>query len=116
MIKINTVSPTKTLIEECDISTLDDLRKALTYKDTSVSFNLKKLKENKWLQANYPDTYRKRLKELEKKISNCMLKYDTQLGKHWFNPGSIPYLKGFSFEEINNIKYPEVKKIPWRKI
>ena len=115
MIKIKTVSPTKTLIEECDSSTLNLLCKELTYSDTSVAFNLKKLKENKWLQLNYPDTFRKRKQELEKKLSTCMLKYDHQNNIHFFHPGSIPYLQGFSFEELEKISYPDFRKIAWRK-
>ena len=115
MIKIKTVSPTKTLIKECDSNTLNLLRKELTYSDTSIAFNLKKLKENKWLQLNYPDTFIKRKQELEKKLSTCMLKYDYQENSYFFHPGSIPYLQGFSFEELEKISYPDFRKIAWRK-
>lgn len=115
MIKINTISPTKTIIKECDTETLNLLRKALTYSDTGVAFNLKKLKENKWLQSNYPDTFRKRKAELEGQLSTCMLKYDSNSNNFWFHPGSIPHLKGFSFEEIEGLNYPESHKVAWRK-
>lgn len=115
MVKIKTISPTKTLIEECDTATLNSLRKGLTYKDTGVAFNLKKLKENKWLQSNYPDTFKNRKAELESQLSTCMLKYDSNSNKFWFHPGSIPYLPDFTFKEIDGIKYPESRKIAWRK-
>jgi len=115
MIKINTISPTKTLIENCDTETLNLLRKALTYSDTGVAFNLKKLKENKWLELNHPDTFKKRKAELEGQLSTCMLKYDSNSNNFWFHPGSIPHLKGFSFEEIGGVKYPESRKVAWRK-
>lgn len=114
MIKINTVSPTKTIIEECDSNTLDLLRKNLTYQNTSIVFNLKKLKENKWLQANHPEAFNIRKKELEKKLFSCMLNFDSSLNKFWFYPGSIPYLNNFSFKEESNIEYPVPKKVPWK--
>lgn len=116
MIKIKTISPVKTIIEECDTATLNLLRKALTYSDTGVAFNLKKLKENKWLEANHPHTFKVRKAELETKLSTCMLKYDDNYKKFWFNPGSIPHLKEVSFEETTHVNYPEGRKIAWRKV
>lgn len=115
MIKINTILPTKTLIEECNEYALDILRKELTYNDTSIAFNLKKLNENRWLQSNYPDTFRKRKAELQSKMSTCMLKYDNKVGKYWFHPGSISYLKDVQFDEKIKIQYPESHKMAWRK-
>ena len=115
MIKINTISPTKSLIEKCSPEQLELLRKALTYSDTSVAFNLKKLNENKWLQVNKPNVFNERKRELEKNLSTCMVKYDDTYKKFWFHPGSIPYLKGFDFEEIQGLEYPESRKVAWRK-
>lgn len=114
MIKINTISPTKTIIEKASPEELLDLKKALTYKDTSVAFNLKKLKENRWLQSNYPDTFKKRKKELEGQLSTCMLKRDGD--KLWFHPGSLPYINGLDFDQDVTLEYPESRKIAWRKV
>jgi superfamily II DNA or RNA helicase len=113
MIKINTISPTKTIIEKASPEELVDLRAALTFKDTSVAFNLKKLKENRWLQSNYPDTFRKRKQELEGQLSTCMLKKDN--GKFWFHPGSLPYIRGLDFDQNVSLEYPESRKVAWRK-
>lgn len=115
MIKINTISPTKTVITDCPTETLNMLRKDLTYNDTSIAFNLKKLKENRWLQANHPDTYNARVAELQGKLKSCMLQYDRQVDGFTFHPGSIPYLTDYNFKETNSISYPKGRKIPWRK-
>jgi superfamily II DNA or RNA helicase len=115
MIKIKTVSPTKTFIEECDSNTLELLRKALTYNDTSVAFNLKKLNENKWLRLNKPHIFNVRKKELESNLSTCMLQYDSNINKYWFYPGSISYLTDFTFKETKEVEYPESHKVAWRK-
>lgn len=115
MVKINTVSPTKCYLENPSPEVLSKLKTALTYRDTSVAFNLKKLKENRWLKMNHPATYQARTKELEANISTCMLKLDSSNGKYWFNPGSIPYLPDFTFEDTSSLKYPEARKMPWRK-
>jgi superfamily II DNA or RNA helicase len=115
MIKINTISPTTALIPNCDTETLNLLRKALTYKDTGVMFNLKKLNENRWLQENHPDTYKARKAELEKQLVSCLLKFDKDHGCFSLHPGSISYLDGFNFREDNQVKYPEPRKFGWRK-
>jgi superfamily II DNA or RNA helicase len=114
MIKINTISPTKTYITEGSIEILSMLRKDLTFSDTSVAFNLKKLKDNKWLQQNHPATYDARVKELQAKLKTCMLKRDED--GFSFHPGSIPYLSGYDFIETGDgIQYPVGRKMPWRK-
>lgn len=115
MIKITLETPTKCYLENFTSEEILLLRKNLTYKDTSATFALKKLKENRWLQSNFPDTFLQRKKELESKLKTCMLKFDENQ-KLWFHPGSIPYLANrFDFDILNRISYPEAHKMLWKR-
>jgi superfamily II DNA or RNA helicase len=113
MIKITIQNPTKCYLETASPDEVSNLRQSLTYSDTSAAFNLKKLKENRWLKQNKPHTWETRVKEVEAKLKTCMLKSEN--GKMWFHPGSLPYLSGYSFDISSNIEYPEPRKIPWKK-
>ncbi len=116
MIKINIQNPTVCFLENPSSDEINKLASCLTYNDTSAAFALKNLKQNKWLQANKPETFRIRKEELEKKLKTCMLQFCSKEGKHWFHPGSIPYLKNiFNFDLKNNIVYPEGRKMTWKK-
>ena len=114
MIKITIENPTKCYLETFTKEVVDDLRKSLTYSDTSAQFALQKLKKNRWLQQNKPHTYDLRKKELESKLKTCMLRMESNQ-KLYFHPGSLPYLSGYSFDIHNRISYPEPRKMPWRK-
>ena len=63
MIKITIENPTKCYLENPSSDEIGTLRQALTYSDTSATFALKKLKENRWLRQNKPHTYELREKE-----------------------------------------------------
>jgi superfamily II DNA or RNA helicase len=115
MIKITTVSPTKCYVENPTQDQLAFLKRELTYTDTSIVFALKKLKENKWLQKKYPETFRIRKQELEDSLETCMLQFDHENGKYFFYPGSIPYLKEkTSIIETCEINYPTPKPLAWK--
>lgn len=114
MIKISIESATKCYIDEYSSDEISRLKAALTYNDTSAMFNLQNLKKNRWLQENKPHTYELRKAELEAKLKTCMLKFDTEKRKPWFHPGSLSYLKNFSFDINNKIQYPEPSKIAWK--
>lgn len=116
MIKITIDSPTICFVDNASSDEINRLSNHLTYQDTSAVFALKNLKENKWLQAYKPETFRLRKEELEKKIQTCMLQFCYEKGKYWFHPGSLSYLSDFfKFQITNNIEYPESKKLPWAK-
>lgn len=117
MIKIEITSPSQCYIDSITPTELEVLKRELTFTDTGVMFNLKALKKNHWLQQNQPHIYEARLKELNGKLVTCMLQFDDKAGKYWFRPGSIPYIKERMAVEVTNlIKYPEPRKIAWRKV
>lgn len=112
--EIEKVTATKCYIKNASQSEIDSLKKDLTFTNTSVAFNIKSLKENRWLQKNRPHTYNQRLAELQPQLKTCLLKSDSY--GYWFNPGSIPYLdKDYDFEILNEITYPKTRKVPWKK-
>lgn len=116
MIKITIQNPTTCFLENPSSDEISKLKQSLTYNDTSAAFNLKALVQNRWLQANKPETFLLRKQELESKLKTCMLKYDDQLHKYYFHPGSIPYLSDkFRFEIQNKISYPSPKKMLWQR-
>lgn len=116
MIKINIENPTTCFLEDVSSDEISKLKSYLTYNDTSVAFALKNLKENRWLQSNKPETFRIRKEELERKLKTCMLQFSQESNKYWFHPGSLPWMKSvFNFNIKNNIKYPEPKKMPWKR-
>lgn len=116
MIKIDIESPTVCFLENPSSDEVSILKDSLTYNDTSAAFNLKALKENRWLQSNHPHTYQIRKQELEAKLKTCMLQFDLKTQKYHFHPGSIPYLSNqFSFQIKNRINYPDPKKMAWKR-
>lgn len=116
MIKINIENPTTCFLENPSSDEVSKLMSYLTYSDTSAAFALKNLKQNRWLQANKPETFKIRREELEKKLKTCMLQFSSTKARYWFHPGSIPYLKNiFNFNIKNNINYPEGRKMAWKK-
>ncbi len=116
MIKINIENPTACFLENPSSDEVSRLTTYLTYNDTSAAFALKNLKQNRWLQANKPETFKIRKEELERKLKTCMLQFCSEKKEYWFHPGSIPYLKDvFKFDLKNNINYPEGKKMAWKK-
>ena len=115
MIKITITSPTKCYVDNATSDEVSKLSTALTYRDTSSAFALKKLMKNNWLKNSRPHTFNERKKELEAKLKTCMLQLDPESGKYWFHPGSIPYLNKFNFDIDNVIDYPTPSKLPWKK-
>lgn len=116
MIELSIETPTTCYIENPSSDEISRLKHHLTYSDTSAAFNLKNLKQNRWLQTNKPQTFQLRKQELEAKLKVCMLKFSSESQKYWFHPGSISYLNElFSFNIKNNIKYPEPKKMLWKR-
>jgi len=114
MIKVTIENPSECYIENSVPDEIEVFKKELTYTDTGVMFNLKALNKNIWLRQNKPDIFEIRKKELESKLTTCMLKFKN--GKYYFHPGSIPYMEDkVNFTVVNNVVYPEPKKIPWRK-
>ncbi len=111
--KLHTVSPTKSYLVEYTQEELSDLRKALTYTNTSIQHLIKRHSKNHFWKSRNEESWQLKQDELKKDLKKCLV-FEEE-GKFYIRPGSIPYLTGFTVEVENSIVYPKLKKIPWFK-
>lgn len=91
----------------------EKLAQALTYKNTSIQFQINKHYKNRWLRQVDPEKWNDKLLELKNSLTTQLIFDDN--GQTYIRPGSIPYLQeqGFQIEVINNVNYPDPKPRPW---
>ena len=92
-----------------------DLKKALTYIDKSVDFELTKARNNRFLaQRMGQKAYTAHLEELKAKRTQCLLFKDER--GYWTYSGLGAMLaEKFGVKLVNELEYPEAKTIPWAK-
>ena len=83
--ELEKVTPTKCYVKNVTPEQMLSLKKDLTFTNTSVQFNIKSLKDNKWLKINRPHTYNQRLAELQSQLKTCLLKSDSYGYWLWCN-------------------------------
>ena len=106
-------SPTKAIVRNLDEDTREKVTKALSYRNTSIGFQISKHLKNRWFKEKNPVEWAAHLKVLNSKAGDCLLKHD---GKdHWIRPGSIPYLHKHTTSVVNEVQYPEFKPLKWKK-
>jgi len=111
---VEILSPTLARVKFTNTTELDVVKKHLTYRNTSISFQIKKHKGNRWWKQRDPDGWDYRLSVLERDLYTCMLEQNGD--DYYIKPGSIPWVKNSTNVYItNNIKYPTLKPIPWKK-
>lgn len=110
--RIKIVTPVKAYISDYTTEEYKDLAKELSYTNTSVSFNISKLKKQRWFKANHPEKWQARYDELQKDLKKTLIFSDE--GGKYIRPGSIPYIP-FKTEVINLVEYPALKKFAWHK-
>ena len=106
-------TPIKAFLD-CTPEELQQLRKALTYTNTSVQHLIKRHYNNHFWRSRNSESWEEHLKELQKGLKKCLVfEEDNRL---YIRPGSIPYLADlFADLEIQNlIKYPTPKKMAWK--
>lgn len=109
--KIIIESPIKAHILDLTSDEISKLSKALTYTNTSISFQLKDHLKNHWWRRKDPITYEEKEKELKAKLKDCLLKHDG--ADYWIRPGSIPHIP-FSYNVINKVEYPDFRPLLWK--
>jgi superfamily II DNA or RNA helicase len=110
-VKISIISPTKAYITNTTQKELDDLRKELTYTNTSVSYQLKKHMKSDWLKRNKPYEWEERLALLKLKVKNTVM-YTDSIGTY-IRPGSICHLKAVVESVQSSVEYPDPKPMAW---
>jgi len=111
-LKLTISTPTKAYVE-ATVEELYDLRKQLTYTNTSVQHLIKRHHSNWSWKARNIDSWQAHLDEVQKGLRRTLL-FEDENGTY-IRPGSIPYLKGLELEIENLIKYPKPKKNPFFK-
>lgn len=106
--------PTKAYISQYSEQDLADLKKALSYRNTSAFFQSQKIKNNKWWKQKDEAGWKKALSDASSNIYNSLVFRDSN--GYFIRPGSLSYIKdSFKFTVDNNISYPKPKLIPWAK-
>lgn len=108
---VNIVHPTKALIH-ANSTKLENIRKELTYRNTSIMFVLNKHKANYWWKRKNPVTWQERLDELQSQLSACLLFEEG--GQQWIRPGSLPYLSKFVTEIKDLVPVPQGLPLKWK--
>lgn len=101
-------TPTQAFLSNYD-KTLNPIKKALTYKNTSQQFLLSKHLKNKWLKNKNPEYWEAHKQALQDGISTTLVFEEN--GAYYIRPGSIPYLQkmGYIGNITNEITYPKPK-------
>lgn len=111
--KAEIVHPTKALISLEKGDDLGKLTKLLTYTNTSISFQLKKTKNNYWWKQRNPHTWAEAVRNLEKQMYPCLLY--SQGSQYWVRPGILPYLPIAKENIKSNLPELSFKPLPWAK-
>lgn len=111
-------NPTKARITNISPQEIEILQKLLTYTNSSVFFQIKKFKQLNWLKNKDPAAFEQRLSELQGKLHRSLLEKDGH-GNLYIRPGSIDLIeknkKLFGdINVVNQIRYPDLKPIPWK--
>lgn len=104
-------TPTKAIIKNITKDEVEKLSKALTYTNTSISFQLKKHLKNRWWKQKNPVTYQEKEDELRAKLKGCLIEHDGE--DYCVRPGSIPYIKIPAIIH-NQVEYPDFKPLSWK--
>jgi len=109
--KITISNPTCAFIDSTD-EELVRLRKELTFTNTSIVHDIKRLYNNHWARNKDKEKWMANIETLKRKAKRILVFGENQ--PHIY-PGSIPYLTGFNLEIDNKIVYPTPKKVAWKK-
>lgn len=105
-------SPIKAIVKNLDPEVAEKVAKALSYTNTSVSFQLSKLYKNRWFKQKDPVGWQEAVNKLSDKQKDCLLKHD---GKdYWIRPGSIPHIQKYVDSISNKVLYPEFMELRWK--
>ncbi len=92
-----------------------DAKRFLTYRDTSVEYELRKFRNNHWLADRMePEEWQARLQELETQREKCLLREDEH-GFYTLSGLQKMVEQRFSEQTENQLVYPEPRLLPWAK-
>lgn len=104
--------PTKAIIRNMSQETHMKLTKALSYTNTSISFQISKLIKNRWFKQKDPVGWQAALDVLQPKAKGCLIDFDG--ADYWMRPGSVPHVQKYVDSVENLIRYPEFTPLQWK--
>lgn len=111
---IEIITPTKAIVYFKNNEEFQEVKKKLTYTNTSILFLLKKHHKQMWWKKKNPVTWEEKLNELKEGLQDCVVKHDND--NWWIRPGSIPYISEHVESIRDLVKYPNFTPLPWAKI
>jgi superfamily II DNA or RNA helicase len=110
------ISPTKALILSASDAEISNLISVLTYTNTAMQHQAKRLYNNHWLRNSNKIKWEKDLEDIKAKVKQTLVWQEN--GQYYVRPGSLPHLgetTACHHNTENLIKYPSFKKVPWKK-
>lgn len=105
-------SPSKARIDQYSSEELDFLYKELTYKNTSIEYDIKRHYDNNWFRNKNPIGWQNKLNELKSSLINTLVFKEND--KIYIRPGSISYLNSIGkIDSYTEFSRPEFTPIPW---
>jgi len=105
-------SPIRAIVKNIDPDVMEKVTKALSYTNTSVSFQLSKLYKNRWFKQKDPVGWQDQIDKLTEKQKDCLLKHDGN--NYWIRPGSIPHIHKYINSVKSEIEYPQFTPLKWK--
>jgi superfamily II DNA or RNA helicase len=100
------------IFERDEISQLSEIKKALTYTNQSIAYQIKKTKESGYMYGE--DWAANKVMELEQQLTETLLWEDE--GGLYTRPGLLRYLNNrFEGKVENLVVVPDFKLVPWHK-
>jgi superfamily II DNA or RNA helicase len=115
--RIDIKHPTRADLVNFSPELLDEVKKELTYINSSIRYQLNKIKKNlRFKNSNYL-AWEASVQDLQSKLNICLMFND--LGRVWIRPGSLANLeclRGKNIPIYSKVEYPAYKPYPWAKI
>lgn len=90
----------------------DEAKRFLTYRDTSVDYELRKLKKNVWARERDPEGWVARVEELERQREKVLL-FEDDHGKYTHSGLQQMVEQRFMLKTENLLTYPPARPLPW---
>lgn len=110
--KLTIANPSKAYISATP-EELDNLRQELTYTNTAIAYNVKRIYNNLWFRRNNPRQWQIAVDTMSAKVKRTLILEDDK--GLYIRPGSIPYLTNPNIQIENLVVYPTPKVVPWKK-
>lgn len=104
--------PTKAIVKHMSKEELVKVTKALSYTNSSISFQISKLFKNRWLKQKDPAGWQEQMDRLQEKVGDCLIKHDGD--DYWIRAGSVPTLSKYIQSISNEITYPALTPLRWK--